>query len=425
VGDSNITFKQAGLRHLLPSRAEALYALANMGATLGYVPLLLLLLPRRIEAIYGIGTPSLRHLGILLILGAIMASLGNIIAGHISDAVMARYGHRRPLIIAGLAALIASYGLLAGATTFAYLVLGVAGFQIGVNFMLAPLGAVMTDAIPDARKGRVAGLLDGGYPLAQMCIGAIAFMAPKDGIGGFWITMAMVGICVLPMLLMWPFQQVVVPVSPSPPAQTPLSAIAKPLILLWVSRCLMQVGATVLGNYLYLYLAALGGDGLLPRGVSPDAALGSLALWSGAGAFGGALVIGAISDVLRRRIVPMVIMALLAALSLAIVAQSRGWALFLAGNVLFHLAKAAYLSLDMALVTQLVAGLRQRARLLGFMNVANTLPSILGAGLTLLAADGLSIEGAIRTALLASVAMNLLVAAIVAIGGRMAAVSRG
>lgn len=100
-----------------------LYALANLGAHIGFMPLILLLLPRRVEALAPAGKVEL--LSWLLLIGGIAASIAHIIAGHAGDRWLARHGNRRGLIALGLAALVAAYGLLGWAQGLALLVAAV------------------------------------------------------------------------------------------------------------------------------------------------------------------------------------------------------------------------------------------------------------------------------------------------------------
>ena len=55
-----------------------------------------------------------------------------------------------------------------------------------------------------------------------------------------------------------------------------------------------------------------------------------------------------------------------------------------AAFVLFHVGLTAFLSVDSAMVAQLLSNNERRGELLGFMNLTNTVPSILVPALTLL-----------------------------------------
>ena len=113
------------------------------------MPLLVLLLPRRLAA-WDLSN-SAETLSWLLLAGAITASLTHIIAGHWSDTWLARHGSRRGLIIAGALLLAATYVGLALAQNMYQLAALVISFQITLNLMFAPLGALLADYLADTR----------------------------------------------------------------------------------------------------------------------------------------------------------------------------------------------------------------------------------------------------------------------------------
>jgi MFS family permease len=396
------------------SPGEALYVLAFLGAHIAFMPFLVLLLPRRVAAMGG----DNHLLSVLVLLGAVVASLANIAAGHASDSAMLRHGNRRRTVVAGLASLVASYGLLALAHDGWTLGVGVVGFQVAVNVLFAPVGSLIADYIPDARKGRVAGFLNCGLPLATGAIGLVAWVAPRDGAAGFGVTALMVLACVLPMVLVWPFggaSASLAPVVSPQQARLPLRNIT----LAWGARFLLQLGATLLTSYLYPYVAALLQGPLQNSGLHPDAAVGTLSAWAGLAACGGAIVGGYVSDVLddRRRL--LVGTPLLAALALAVLAHAPSWPVLAAAYAAFHCALAGFFAVEAAFVAAMMAQWHQRGRLLGIMNLANTLPAIFNAGMVLGFGRQMAFVHAMPGVLMAAALAALLAAVLCAALGRL------
>jgi MFS family permease len=130
-----------------------LYALAVSGGAVAYIPFLTILLPVRATGLAS--DNALNLLAIAAFAGAISASLANIGFGWASDVTKAR----RPWMWAGL--FLSSSLLLAMplATSPTMLVTMIVFWQIGLNMMLAPLGAWAGDSIPDSQKGLLGGLL--------------------------------------------------------------------------------------------------------------------------------------------------------------------------------------------------------------------------------------------------------------------------
>ena len=405
-----------------PASAEALYVLAYLGAHIAFIPFLVLLLPRRVLAISPVGSGG-HLLSILVLVGGITASLANIAAGRFSDAAMARTGSRRRAIAGGLACLIACYVLLAVAHDPVMLAVGVIFFQIAVNLLFAPMGALIADHIPDHRKGRVAGLLNCGLPVANGTVAMVAWAAPTDGVGGFVFTAALIIGCIVPLLVAWPFGSRTlaraVPTAPSRenPGRAPIPASALPvrnIALAWGGRFLLQLGATLLTSYLYPYVAFLLRGPLAQSGMKTATAVGWLSLWAGLAACCGAVMMGRVSDLLGARRKLLIGAALMAAFALAGLAIAPDWPILAGAYMLFHLSLAAFFSVEAAFVAEMIASSRRRGRLLGYMNLANTLPAILTATLALQAARQSSLDAAIPAMLLVCAAACVLAAALCA-----------
>lgn len=405
----------AGWRALLPDGGEALYALASLGGTIAYIPLLVLLLPRRVEAVAGTGAAGLHLLGGLLILGGAVASLANIAAGRLSDVAVHLYGTRRPVMIVGLVGLVGSYALLAQAHAPLTLALGLAVMQGMLNCVLAPLGALMADHVPDHRKGRTAGLFNATQPLATASVGLVAALAPVDDARGFAVAVGLAVLGIAPLVALWPF-----PAMPRLATRAPVEPQGEPVVplpvrrlaLLWLARWLIQIGGGLMIYFLYPMLAGLARNHMLPAGHTPSQWIGVLALFGGTGAVLGAWGLGHVSDALRRRRLPLIAMALVAAGGLAL-AGIGTWPAFVAGYILFHVSLSGYLSVDQALVTTLVEHSPARGRVLGLMNLSNTLPAMICAALSLLTTDHTAPVPAIREAILAAALAGVVAAVLV------------
>ncbi len=370
---------------VVPWRGEALYALSFLGAQLGFMPLFMLLLPRRVLAV----APghALATLSWLLLLGGAVASVAHIAAGAIGDRWMARHGSRRAVIAAGLVGLIGAYGLLARASSPMALAVAVAVFQLAFNLMFAPLGALMTDYVADARKGRVAGWLNAGLPLSALMVTVLAKWFPADSSASFLCVAALVVCLVAPLLVVWPF----VPSTPRPPTSAAADPAVPPpgldrrdLLKAWGARLLMQLGASLLINYIFLYVAGLRQASRLPGMPEATWAVGLLSLVASGIALVSAVAAGHGSDAQRRRRLPMVLAALTAALALTLLARPSSWVLLVLAYGLFQASLTAYLAVDSAMVAQLVSGHPRRGAWLGFMNLTNTLPGVISATIALL-----------------------------------------
>lgn len=358
-----------------------LYILANFGAHLAFLPLLVLLLPRRVEAI-ATGDPIIL-LSKLLLIGGATASLAHIAAGAFSDHWIARHGNRRGPIAIGLAVLLLAYGLFSGARDPVALAIAMVAFQASLNVMFAPLGALLADHVPHARKGLVAGWLNTALPLAGLAISAIGFISARDAAWPFLLLAGSIAACVLPLLAGWPKGLALVEAMPEEGRRPGLRT---DFALAWLARLLIQSGAAVVLSYLYLYVETIARGAAHYPEQSASAGVATLSLIATVVSLGAGILAGRWSDRAGRRKRPLVATALGAAAGLALLASAPDWRLVLGGYALFTASLTAFLSVDSAMIAQLLAGHARRGTMLGLMNLTNTLPAVIApAGALLLA----------------------------------------
>jgi MFS family permease len=378
------------------------FPLAYFGAHLAFMPVLVLLFPRRIEALAGGEAPL--ALSWLLLAGSVAASVGNLVAGHWSDRWLLRHGSRRGLIAIGLAALLASFALLAWAGTVAQAAAALIAFQLALNLAFAPLGALLPDYVPDAAKGSVAGVMGAALPLSLAGVAVLGWLFPEDSAAAFLLNGLLVAACIAPLLIRWGFGRSLA-ASLAPTAErTPAPASGhRDFALAWIARFLVQLGAAFALGFLFLLLAkAIEADpGWAGRRNASEAmALLSIAA-TGFGALG-AVVGGRLSDGVGARRVPLAIAAAMLAASLAALGASLEWPFFLAAYALFQLALCAFLAINFALAAQLVGESRRRGALLGVMNLANTFPAVLAPGIAAASIDIGLIQGRLDLFFIAS-----------------------
>lgn len=344
------------------------YALANAGGVIAYLPLLTLMLPMAVERVAGEA-----RMGVLtaaLVAGSIAASLSNILFGWLSDRARAYGTGRRRWVAGGLVAIAGSYAVVAAAASPTAIVIAVVLFQCAVNALLAPLLAIMAEEIPDAQKGVAGGLLALGNPLASL-VSTLLVAATALGEGArFALVPIAVAACVLPLVL---GRARIMPREDEP------RAAARPakadLAVAWGARLLVQVAGNVLSLYLLYYLES----------VAPEVPQRELAGWAGRLLTVSYLVplpiavlVGRFSDRVGRRKPFLLASATVAAVGVFGMAQAGGWA---AGAVAFGVyatGSSVFLALHAAFAMQLLPDPRRRGRDLGLLNLANTLPGLLG-----------------------------------------------
>ena len=329
---------------------------------IGWLPLLTLLLPMRVEQVAGEA-----RLGVLtacVIAGAVAASGSNILFGWLSDRAVAGGGGRRLGIAASLAGLATGCAAVALAATPAMLVLAVAAFQAGVNALLAPLLAIMADEIPDEQKGVAGGLLALGQPVAAALSAALVGVGT---IAPFALVVVASTLCLLPLLL-----------TPARPVPEGVSSPHRPrradLAIAWGARLLVQVAGNVLSLYLFYYFESISSVG--PATLAPR--LGHLLTLAYLLPLPVAVLAGRVSDRTGRRRPVLLGAAGVAAAGLTGMAVARDASAGAWAFGAYAVGSAVFLALHAAYAMQLLPSAAHRGRDLGLLNLTNTLPALAG-----------------------------------------------
>lgn len=390
-------------------KAEWLYSLAYLGAFFAFIPLLILLLPRRVEAIAG--HSDLPALSWLLLIGGVVASIAHILAGMWSDHWLARHGSRRSLIAMGVVAMLLAYVGLGNADNLILLGAALVFFQLALNLAFAPLGALLADYIPDARKGRIAGRLNATLPISIAAVSLLSWLYPRDNDAAFFAIGGVAALLILPLLIQWPFGELQKQEAPTPLHSGVIPRPRRDFAIAAMARLLVQLGAVVMTSYLYAYLASVDAAGNNSDISDTTSAIGWLSLVAAAAAIIASIASGLFSDLRRNRRLPLAISGVMIAAALLILSLLPSWPFLILAFALFHAALASFLSLDAALVAQIVSGNKHRGGLLGVMNLTNTLPSIIAPIAALLAIQRGGVDDALPQLITLS-AMAALVAAL-------------
>ena len=351
------------------------FALANAGGVIAYLPLLTLLLPIKIELVAGADRITL--FTATVIAGAAAASLSNILFGWLSDRSVARGGGRRRWVAIGVAATALAYAGIAVADTPPTIVLAVIAFQVAVNALLAPLMAIMADEIPDAQKGVAGGLLSLANPVASAVSAVLVGMSLLGEPGRLAIAVAACAACLVPLLL------TSARFAADAPGVAEAPMLRGDLAIAWAARLLVQVAGNVLSLYLLYYFESVS-PGEAPLALAGQ--VGHLLTIAYIVPLPIAVLAGRLSDRIGRRKPVLLAAAIVAAAGLMAMAWAGDAMAGAIGFGLYAVGSAVFLSLHSAFAMQLLPSATHRGRDLGLLNLANTLPALAGPALTWLLA---------------------------------------
>ena len=355
-------------------RFIGLYAAANIGAYIAFIPLLTLLLPLKAEAI----DPAQRAqlLAQVALWGAATAGVVNVLAGLIGDRIRHWPGGRVPLMIAGLIGTTLSYGLIHLAQTPTALMMAIILLQIGINLMLNPIVAVLPEQVPDRQKGRVAAFTGLALPLSSLFGALVIGIWLREEGPRLAVVAAATVVLVLPFTILT--ARVPRPVAAIRRSRLNLATLRdRDFQIAFGSRLLVQTMIAINTLYLFYFLQQETRIANVLGGTRPEVVLGGLLAISTVLSVVAGLVGGHLSDRMGFRKRFVLTGSLILAGAAALMALVPGWPMPVVAQALFGTGVGLYSIIDTALVAEVLPNADDTGRDIGIMNVAVTAAQVL------------------------------------------------
>jgi MFS family permease len=358
---------------LVPRRWVAWVTLAGLGLWAGFFGPIQVLLAQQAEAV----SPGHKELvfGVVTGVGSAVAVVANPLFGALSDRTGSRFGRRVPWVVGGAVLGALALALLAGAHTVLAMVLAWSLAQAALTAMFSALSATVPDLVPVRERGVV-----GGWVAVSQTLGIVVGVGIATVSGGlaagYYATAAAVVVLAVPYVL--GSRDV-----PLPRSWRPASSLRTLVTGLWISpgrhpdfawawvtRFLVNLGNSLGTLLLYFYLQ--------DQVEYPDPDTGVFVLTFVYAVFivGSTVVVGRWSDRLARRKVFVSVSGTVTGLGALVLAVLPTWPGALLGAVVFGIGYGVYLSVDLALCTQVLPSAEARAKDLGLINIAVTLPQV-------------------------------------------------
>ncbi|MFF7456386.1 MFS transporter [Kitasatospora sp. NPDC008115] len=362
---------------LVSAGFQASLFLAFLGMWTALLPATGITLALRVNQIDPDGKAA--SLSLVLGVGAFVALVAQNLFGALSDRTTSRFGMRKPWIASGMVTGAASLLLLASADSIPLLVLAWALTQLTFNALIAGLNPVIPDQVPKRQLGRVSGLMGITQVLA--------------GVGGAFLAQLFLPNLTAAMLIPGLFMLVFVTVflrvlkdrraerADLPPFSllTLLKAFwtspreAPDFALAWISRLMVMFGNMTLTNYQLFFL--LDRFDYTEDTVGPAVLL--LTVINAVTAIPTSIVFGRISDRLGRRKIFVLVSAVVLSVAHIVAGFAPNFATFVASSVIAGFAMGAYLSVDQALVAEVLPSRTDVAKDMAVLHLANVLPQTL------------------------------------------------
>lgn len=352
---------------------------ANLGVWMAFLTPLQALLPQQAASVAPLDKENV--LALVTGIGALAAVVVNPVAGAFSDRTCPRLfgrdlGRRHVWTVSGAVLGALALMLLSQQHTVAGLVVGWVAAQVCFNATFASLTAAIPDRVPVAQRGAVSGWI--GVPQPLGLVAGVTLAGVVGGVvAGYAVISAAVVLMAIPFALFTADDPL--PREHRPPfrwrdlaAGMWISPREHPdFAWAWGTRFLVQVGNALGTLYLLFFLT----DKV--KVTDPVAHLLVLILLYTGGLVVTAVIAGVLSDRVGRRKIFVIWGGIIMAVAALLLALFPVWAMAQVAAALLGAGYGVYLSVDAALITQVLPEATSRGKDLGVINIANSAPQVI------------------------------------------------
>ncbi|MFC2697430.1 MAG: MFS transporter [Bifidobacterium dentium] len=338
------------------------------------------LLPMHYKTIEGVNPDAL--IGIVNAFTAVASLIANLMFGNFSDRSRSRFGRRTPWILFG--AVLGGVTLFLTGTTHNAVLLTIfyCACMFGLNCMIAPMVAILSDRVPSGIRGTMSAFYGAGATIGSPIGTMLGALFIKNLIPGFAVAGVLMFLGGVVSMLIMPKEESAdflpkdegslkdVLVSFRPPAFHGAHDFYKA----FVGRFCMLVSYQMIAVYQLYIIQNYIGQSVDESAVTVSVVSMLMMVMSLVGSF----ISGPVSDIIGRRKVPVVVASVLFAIGIAmpwVFPSSMGMYLF-AG--IAGLGYAVYSAVDQALLVDVLPNKEEAGKDLGILNMATTLGQMCG-----------------------------------------------
>lgn len=347
---------------------------ANIGLWLGIYAPLQVLLPTQAELLDSVNKEFVFSL--VTGVGALVSLVANPLIGLLSDRTCSRFGRRHPWTIAGATLGAAGLLVLASAPNVGVMILGWCLVSAGLNGMLATLTSAIPDRVPVDQRAHIGGLVGISQMLGTV-LGAVLVTVLVTSLPGGYIACAVIVVLgAIAFVLRTPDAALPVEFRPAAKLRDVLASLKisprENPDFAWAWACHFMVGTgNALGTLFLLFFLR---DAVHLE--DPDTGLLIMMGLYGVALIGGAVAAGHFSDRSGRRKPFVLAAAAVMALAALILVFWQNWTAALVASPLLGVGFGAYMAVALAILTSVLPAAEDRAKDLGVVNIANSLPQV-------------------------------------------------
>lgn len=340
-----------------------------------YGPLQILLARQAEDFAPGAGMSKETLLAWVTGVGAVVSLAANPFFGALSDRTTARRGRRSPWIVAGAAGGALSLLVLGGASGLWVMTLGWCLVQLTLNAAFAAVTAAVPDRVPRFQRGAV-----GGWIGAAQILGAVVGTGLATAAGGIAAGYTACAVFTLAGVLPYVLRHRDLRLAPADRPVWSWGSFARGFWLsprrhpdfawAWLTRFLINLSNALVILYLLYYLRDRLHYDDPEQGVLILTAVDSVALLA-------TVVVGGVwSDRVGRRKPFVRWSGVLMAVATGVLAVWQTWPSTIVVAALLGVGLGVFMSVDFALMTDVLPTALDRGKDLGVINVANALPQV-------------------------------------------------
>lgn len=343
-----------------------------------------ILLPQIFNSMHGVSAEA--ALGTMNSIGCVFALVANIVFGALSDMSHFRIGKRTPwIVLGGVIGAVGFFVVIQSHTLFA-IIFGWCIVQVGINCLIAPAVAVLSDRIPESTRGTFSALYGASQIVGQQVgtfVGSFFMNKIQTGLMVGMVIFLFSGILTV---LIWPREKSAVEAKSArtwgdvgrsfiPPTKN-----CRDFYLALLGRFTFVVGCFMISGY-QLYI--LQKYCHLSDKVAAST-LQVMAVITVITTILSAVVSGPLSDFLQKRKVIVAVSCVVIALGMVFpifMPNATGMFMYAA---FAGIGNGCYMSVDQALNVDVLPSAKEAGKDLGILNLANTIGQVIAPGCTTL-----------------------------------------
>ncbi|WP_350350219.1 MFS transporter [Microbacterium sp. A8/3-1] len=314
-------------------------------------------------------------LGLVMGVGAAFALIANPLVGRLSDRTTSRWGMRRPWILGGAIVGLGGFALIGAADSVLVVLLAWCLVQASMNAVLAAANATLPDQVPVSSRGKVSGIIGITTPIGILAGSFLVNFLPGD-FERFVVPGAIALVLVIVFVLLLKDRRL----AQKPAERFTIGTFFGSFVFnprkhpdfgwTWLTKFFVMFGYAGIATFLPLYLVTkFGLDEQGAVGIILAANLASMAAMAISSPLGGFL-----SDKIGKRRPFVAIAGLIMVVGLVILAVAPDITTVIVAQAIIGLGAGSFLSVDLALATEVLPNPDDVAKDLGVLNIANALP---------------------------------------------------